>query len=162
MVAKMLLPTLGGTPMVWNTCVVFFQAALLCGYAFAHVLRRLATLRAAAILLFLAVVAGSRLPIDFPRPPQDLDHATTWLLLQLLPSLGPVFFVLAAAGPSVQTWFSRTGIAGSDNPAVPANADVTSVTTRFSSVIRSITSAHAPSRMGSSQAPCRNKRSRPE
>ncbi|HEX5107720.1 MAG TPA: fused MFS/spermidine synthase [Vicinamibacterales bacterium] len=118
MVAKMLLPTLGGTPMVWNTCVVFFQAALLCGYAFAHVLRRLATLRAAAILLFLAVVAGSRLPIDFPRPPQDLDHATTWLLLQLLPSLGPVFFVLAAAGPSVQTWFSRTGIAGSDNPYV--------------------------------------------
>ena len=36
MVAKMVLPRLGGTPAVWNTCMVFFQAALLAGYAYAH------------------------------------------------------------------------------------------------------------------------------
>ena len=36
MVAKMLLPRLGGSPAVWNTAMVFFQAALLAGYAFAH------------------------------------------------------------------------------------------------------------------------------
>ena len=36
MVAKMLLPRLGGTPDVWNTARVFFQAMLLAGYAFAH------------------------------------------------------------------------------------------------------------------------------
>ena len=32
MFAKMVLPLLGGSPSVWNTCVVFFQAMLLCGY----------------------------------------------------------------------------------------------------------------------------------
>src|SRR6516225_12437743 len=36
MIAKMVLPVLGGTPMVWNTCVVFFQTTLVAGYAYAH------------------------------------------------------------------------------------------------------------------------------
>src|SRR6516164_1316256 len=36
MIVKMVLPVLGGTPMVWNTCVVFFQAMLVAGYAYAH------------------------------------------------------------------------------------------------------------------------------
>ncbi|MFU8804399.1 MAG: hypothetical protein ACNA8W_11360, partial [Bradymonadaceae bacterium] len=36
MVAKMLLPVLGGSPAVWNTCMVFFQAVLLLGYLYAH------------------------------------------------------------------------------------------------------------------------------
>ena len=31
LVGKMLLPLLGGTPAVWNTCLLFFQAALLAG-----------------------------------------------------------------------------------------------------------------------------------
>ena len=39
MVAKMILPLLGGVPAVWNTCMVFFQAALLAGYGYAHFLR---------------------------------------------------------------------------------------------------------------------------
>src|SRR6185436_2555133 len=36
MIARMVLPTLGGAASVWNTCLVFFQAVLLCGYAYAH------------------------------------------------------------------------------------------------------------------------------
>src|SRR6266849_5388431 len=36
MVGKMILPLLGGTPAVWSTCMVFFQAVLLGGYAYAH------------------------------------------------------------------------------------------------------------------------------
>jgi hypothetical protein len=35
-VSRMLLPRLGGSPAVWNTCVCFFQAALLLGYGYAH------------------------------------------------------------------------------------------------------------------------------
>ena len=38
MVGKMMLPLLGGTPAVWNTCMVFFQSLLLVGYAYAHLL----------------------------------------------------------------------------------------------------------------------------
>src|SRR5436189_88725 len=36
MIAKMILPKFGGAPAVWNTCMVFFQAALLAGYGYAH------------------------------------------------------------------------------------------------------------------------------
>src|SRR3989442_2095162 len=36
MIAKMVLPLLGGTPAVWNTCMVFYQALLLAGYYYAH------------------------------------------------------------------------------------------------------------------------------
>src|SRR4051794_30627890 len=36
MVGKMMLPLMGGTPAVWNTCMVFFQAVLLAGYGYAH------------------------------------------------------------------------------------------------------------------------------
>ena len=36
MIGKMALPVLGGTPAVWNTCLVYFQATLLFGYLFVH------------------------------------------------------------------------------------------------------------------------------
>src|SRR4029434_596830 len=41
MFAKMALPLFGSTPAVWNTCMVFFQAALLGGYATVHATARL-------------------------------------------------------------------------------------------------------------------------
>src|SRR5215470_2456916 len=36
LVGKLILPRLGGTPQVWNTCMVFFQTVLLLGYAYTH------------------------------------------------------------------------------------------------------------------------------
>jgi uncharacterized membrane protein YciS (DUF1049 family) len=36
MIGKIMLPYLGGTPAVWNTCQLFFQAALLAGYLYSH------------------------------------------------------------------------------------------------------------------------------
>src|ERR1700716_3626568 len=36
LLARMVLPLLGGAPAVWNTCMVFFQAALLAGYGYTH------------------------------------------------------------------------------------------------------------------------------
>src|SRR5687767_11295721 len=50
MFAKMVLPKLGGTPAVWNTCMVFFQAALLAGYAYAHVSTRWLGVRKQAVV----------------------------------------------------------------------------------------------------------------
>src|SRR5688572_23677762 len=35
MAARMVLPVLGGVPMVWNGCVVFFQIVMLAGYGYA-------------------------------------------------------------------------------------------------------------------------------
>src|SRR6185369_16756718 len=62
MVGKMILPLLGGTPAVWSTCMVFFQAALLGGYAYAHAttkwlgIRRQTILHVALVAVPLAVL----------------------------------------------------------------------------------------------------------
>src|SRR5438477_7542312 len=57
MIAKMVLPLLGGTPAVWNTCMVFFQAVLLAGYAYAHGLPgRMGVHRHAAFHLILLLM----------------------------------------------------------------------------------------------------------
>src|SRR5437762_3193369 len=61
MIGKMLLPMLGGTPAVWNTCMVFFQALLLAGYAYAHVTTAWLGVRKQA-LLHLAVLLLPLLP----------------------------------------------------------------------------------------------------
>ena len=36
MIAKMILPILGGSPAVWIICMLFFQVMLLGGYVWAH------------------------------------------------------------------------------------------------------------------------------
>ncbi|MBU6295615.1 MAG: spermidine synthase, partial [Planctomycetes bacterium] len=50
LVGKILLPYLGGTPAVWNTCMVFFQALLLGGYFYAHRLKKIPSLRVQLII----------------------------------------------------------------------------------------------------------------
>src|SRR6201988_2253192 len=64
MVGTMILPLLGGTPAVWSTCMVFFQAALLAGYAYAHVTtRRLGVRRQAALHLGVMALPLLSLPL---------------------------------------------------------------------------------------------------
>ncbi|HSJ10160.1 MAG TPA: hypothetical protein VK928_09610, partial [Longimicrobiales bacterium] len=59
LIGKQLLPLVGGVPAVWNVCLLFFQLALLAGYATAHGLTRLKDARAqAGVYLLLAVIAG--------------------------------------------------------------------------------------------------------
>src|SRR4051812_14072611 len=45
MVGKLVLPLLGGSPAVWNACMVFFQALLLLGYLYADRLTRVSDTR---------------------------------------------------------------------------------------------------------------------
>src|SRR4029077_11847795 len=63
MIAKMLLPLLGGTPAVWNTCMLFFQAVLLAGYAYALFVSRLPFRRQLLLQLLLLIFAFVSLPI---------------------------------------------------------------------------------------------------
>ena len=64
MFARMVLPLLGGAPAVWNTCLVFYQAALLAGYVYAHVSGKyLGPRRQAALHLVLLGVACIVLPL---------------------------------------------------------------------------------------------------
>src|SRR5215208_3335613 len=71
MAARTILPLLGGSPMVWNTCVLFFQAVLLVGYLYAHQFLRWAYTprRAALHLVFLASPFVAALPFVWPAQP---------------------------------------------------------------------------------------------
>src|SRR4051812_30690062 len=40
LIARLILPWFGGSAAVWTTCMLFFQALLLAGYAYAHFLTR--------------------------------------------------------------------------------------------------------------------------
>src|SRR4029079_15922534 len=64
LIAKMLLPYLGGSPAVWDTCMVFFQVMLLGGYIYSHILPRAIGIGRHAILhLALMIVTAFFLPI---------------------------------------------------------------------------------------------------
>ena len=64
MFAKMVLPSLGGTPAVWNTCMVFYQAMLLAGYLYAHLATRwLGSRRQATWHLLMLCLPWLALPI---------------------------------------------------------------------------------------------------
>src|SRR6476661_10001862 len=63
MIARMVLPRLGGAPAVWNSAMLVYQALLLAGYAYAHWLGRFAPRRQAMIHLLAFAVAGLSLPI---------------------------------------------------------------------------------------------------
>ena len=108
MAAKMVLPGLGGAPAVWNTCMVFFQAALLLGYLYAHLLTTyLAPSRQALVHLVVVVAAAATLPPALPgAPPTGQAWPTAWLLGALARSVGAPLLVLASTGPLVQRWVS--------------------------------------------------------
>src|SRR5437016_1984160 len=67
MSAKMLLPVLGGAPGVWNTCMVFYQAGLLLGYAYAHVSTGVLGAKGQAIgHVAMMALASVTLPVTIP------------------------------------------------------------------------------------------------
>ena len=111
MVARQMLPVLGGVPMVWNGCVVFFQAVLLVGYGGAHVLTRVvvapARLLAYAALAVLPLMFV-RLGVDAASTARATDAPLSWLLVALLTSVGPPFLVLAIGASVLQATFSAT------------------------------------------------------
>src|SRR5262245_58996655 len=87
--AKLLLPTLGGTPAVWNTCMVFFQAGLLAGYGYAHLGPRWFGLKqhVRCHLFFLAATIWL-LPIAIPRDVAPPSTPVVWLLQTLSVAVG--------------------------------------------------------------------------
>jgi spermidine synthase len=117
---KMVLPLLGGSPAVWNTCLLFFQTLLLAGYLYAHVTSRWLNPRNQAILhLTLLASAVLLLPIHVPASwaqPPGSALPIVWLLGLLAVSLGLPFFLLSAGAPMMQRWFATTRHAWAQNP----------------------------------------------
>ena len=113
MVARMALPQLGGAPNVWNSAMLVYQALLLGGYAYAHLLSRLPVARQATIHLALLVLAAVTLPIHLAdlAPPAPGREAL-WVPALFVLSIGPVFFLVSAQAPLMQRWFSAHPAAG--------------------------------------------------
>ena len=113
LVGKMLLPVMGGTPAVWNSCMFFYQCMLLTGYGYALVAARRLSLRAQAVTqLFLLLLAGLLLPIGISVTKlQSLSrdlHPVLWVLGVLFLTAGLPLFILSTNGPLLQSWFART------------------------------------------------------
>ena len=120
MFTKMVLPRLGGAPAVWSVAMVFFQAALLVGYAYAHVLvRRLAPRTGALVHLGVLAIAALTLPIGMARRSASADRVCRRLADGLLAmSVGVPFVALSASAPLLQSWFAASGHPQAGNPYV--------------------------------------------
>ncbi|GDX85568.1 hypothetical protein LBMAG43_16100 [Methylococcaceae bacterium] len=116
---KLLLPLLGGTPAVWNSCMVFYQSILFLGYLYAHLLgTRLKPNH--QIIVHLAVISLSflALPVSLPEnliPPTE-GNPTPWLFSTLALAIGLPFFVLSTTAPLIQKWFAHVGHHNSHDP----------------------------------------------
>jgi hypothetical protein len=121
MFTKMVLPILGGAPAVWSVAMVFFQGALLAGYAYAHLLARtLPPGKAALVHLALLGSAALTLPIGIatglgPAPSSGIE---LWLVALFAASIGLPFVALSASAPLLQSWFSVSGHPRARNPYV--------------------------------------------
>lgn len=112
LIGKSVLPLLGGTPSVWNTCLLFFQLALLAGYWYAHwAPSRLGLRRHALVHLVLLAVAFLLLPFDVQSAsPPASGNPTFWLLGRLVRSVGVPFMLVAATAPLAQRWFASANL----------------------------------------------------
>jgi hypothetical protein len=127
-IGKMLTPLLGGTPAVWNTCMVFFQVALLAGYAYSHAtiawlgVRRQALLHLVILLtpfIFFAInyfTLGRPLAVRRTVIDGNIYNLIPQLLLLLVASVGVPFFVISTSAPLLQKWFANTAHPAAKDP----------------------------------------------
>ncbi len=110
--AKMVLPVLGGSSSVWAVALLFFQGALLAGYAYVDLLFRWAPFKwTGPVHIALALLAIVVLPIGLPsgwtEPPPGEPYF--WQLGLFAVAIGLPFIAVAANAPLLQTWFARSG-----------------------------------------------------
>jgi SAM-dependent methyltransferase len=110
-IAKQILPWFGGSAAVWTTCLVFFQLALLAGYAYSDFTTRKLKPRTQAIVhVLMLLVSLAVLPIVADagwKPAGDEDPGTRIIGL-LIATIGLPYLLLSTTGPLVQAWFARS------------------------------------------------------
>ncbi|MEQ5788164.1 fused MFS/spermidine synthase [Erythrobacter sp. NFXS35] len=122
LMARLALPRLGGAPNVWNSAMLVYQALLLGGYAYAHVIGRFTLRRQLVLHTGLLAVAALTLPLtlaDLPDFGPGLE--VFWVPALLFASVGPVFFLISAQAPLIQRWYSADPAAGDPYPLYAAS-----------------------------------------
>jgi hypothetical protein len=113
MVARMIVPLLGGAPAVWILCSLCFQALVLAGYFYAHVVGSRLKVRT-QVMLQLALIASAFFVLPIVVDEQLVQTLTAksrslGLLVVLLRSVGLPFFVLSTTSPLLQRWYAELG-----------------------------------------------------
>lgn len=109
LIAKQILPWFGGTAAVWTVCMLFFQVALLAGYAWAHWLSKQS--KTSQLVLHLALLALSL--ASLPIAPAEIwklrgtEDPVPRILGLLASTIGLPYLGLASASPLLQSWFVR-------------------------------------------------------
>ena len=118
MFAKLTLPRLGGSPAVWNTCVLFFQATLLLGYLYAHVSTRwLGVTRQAVFHVLVLFVPLISLPLSAGEGQPSASQSPVWWVLRTMTlQVGLPFFVVSTTAPLLQRWFASLSIPSARDP----------------------------------------------
>ena len=112
-IAKMLLPRLGGTHAVWNTCMLFFQILLLAGYSYVLVTHSWMKARKQAVLhTVLLLLSCLYLPLTLSGNAGEISEShypALWLFAYLLSAIGLPIFLISTTSPLLQKWFTHTG-----------------------------------------------------
>ena len=121
MIAKMIVPWFGGSASVWTACLLFFQTALLLGYAYAHwSTARLNPVVKGRVHIGLLLVSLAALPslialrsgVGGHWAPSRTEEPTGRILLLLLVTIGLPFFLLSSTGPLLQAWAAHLASRG--------------------------------------------------
>lgn len=118
LVARLLLPSYGGSATVWSTSSLFFQVLLLVGYLYSHVsTRSLGRRRQPWLHLVVLTLPIVSLPLVLPATAAPVDQSPVlWLLRTLTIMIGLPFVVLSTTGPLLQRWYSWSGGPRAEDP----------------------------------------------
>src|SRR5262245_31754563 len=96
LLAKWLLPGLGGSPATWASCMLFFQGMLLFGYLAAHAAKGRVGYASLALCGLLAALWQHRLgPV-----PLALERSPVWQVLGSLSlQVGAQYLLLSSVAP---------------------------------------------------------------
>ncbi|MBL9127887.1 MAG: hypothetical protein JNL97_09590, partial [Verrucomicrobiales bacterium] len=107
--ARAALPVLGGSPAVWNTAMVFFQAIVLAGYGAAHFVARRLPPKTQGFFFVGAAIAGCCVlpPASGTAAVAPPENPVLWLVGHLTSRLALPCFALALTSPLLQHWYAR-------------------------------------------------------
>lgn len=108
MLAKLLLPLVGGSPSLWVVTMLFFQLLLLAGYGYATA--GAALLRPRSQWLLHCGLLGAAMLLALPLALHASGYSSTaqpelWVLLTLLATVGLPYFALSAQSSLIQRWY---------------------------------------------------------
>jgi SAM-dependent methyltransferase len=122
MAAKMLLPVFGGSPAVWTAAMLFFQVALLAGYAFAHFSNlhlgpaKQRFLQIIVLLLALLTLPVTTLFHSFEARATETSQPALLVFALLMMTVGAGYFIVSSGSPVLQRWFATTNDPNARDP----------------------------------------------